>query len=97
MNKTSFLVALAVGVFALAAVDAQSPVVVQAADAPRVNSATPAPVASAAANDSKNVLQTLQEMQATNAAIIMKQQAALADLDLLQKAAEELKIFSKRG
>jgi hypothetical protein len=97
MNKTFFLAILAAGACALGAVDAQSPVVVQAADAPPVNAAAPAPVAPTAASDSKNVLQILQEMQATNAAIIMKQQAALADLDLLQKSAEELKIFSKRG
>jgi hypothetical protein len=36
-------------------------------------------------------------MQATNAATIKKQEAALATLDELQKAAEEIKIFSKRG
>ena len=36
-------------------------------------------------------------MQATNAATIEKQEAALAALDELEKAANELKIFSKRG
>ena len=36
-------------------------------------------------------------MQATNAATIKKQEAALAVLDELEQAANELKIFSKRG
>jgi hypothetical protein len=36
-------------------------------------------------------------MKATNAATIKKQQATLEMLDELQKAADELKIFSKRG
>jgi hypothetical protein len=36
-------------------------------------------------------------MEAANADVLKKQQATLATLDELQKAAEELKIFSKRG
>ena len=44
-----------------------------------------------------STLQLLQEMQVTNDATIKKQEAALATLDELQKAAPEIKIFSKRG
>jgi len=55
----------------------------------------PAPATTAA--ESKEMLQLLQEMQATNAATIKKQEAALQTLDALQKAAEEIKIYSKRG
>ena len=47
--------------------------------------------------DLKATLQRLQDMQATNAATIKKQEAALAVLDELEQAANELKIFSKRG
>jgi hypothetical protein len=47
--------------------------------------------------DLKATLQLLQDMQATNAATIKKQEAALAVLDELEQAANELKIFSKRG
>jgi len=36
-------------------------------------------------------------METTNAETLKKQEAALATIDELQKAAEELKIFSKRG
>ena len=97
MNKISFFSALALGVFTLGAVDAQSPVIVQPADAIPANSASLAPAVVTAANDSKNMLQTLQGMQTLNAATIKKQEAALVTLDELQKAVEELKIFSKRG
>ena len=70
------------------------PIILQAA-AP-----TPAVVAKSAAapdSDLKATLQLLQDMQATNAATIKKQEAALAALDELEQAANELKIFSKRG
>ena len=70
------------------------PIVLQAA------SPAPAVVAKSAAakeNDLKATLQLLQDMQATNAATIKKQEAALAALDELEQAANELKIFSKRG
>lgn len=99
MRKLSFLSAVAIGLFALGSLDAQSPapIVVQAA--------TPAPAAPAVSNpgpataaaDTKNMMQLLQQMQATNAETIKRQEAALQTLDQLQKAAEEIKIFSKRG
>ncbi len=99
MIKTYFLSALALGILALGAANAQSPVVVvQAADATPTSPVAAAPaVAAPVASGSKNVLQSLQEMQTLNEATIKKQEAALATLDELQKAAEELKIFSKRG
>ena len=67
-----------------------------------LQAASPAPAVvakSAAAPESnlKATLQLLQDMQATNAATIKKQEAALAVLDELEQAANELKIFSKRG
>ena len=70
------------------------PIILQSA------SAAPAVVAKSAAStegDLKATLQLLQDMQATNAATIKKQEAALAVLDELEQAANELKIFSKRG
>jgi len=72
-----------------------APVIIQAATP--VPAVVAKPAAAAPGNDTKTTLQFLQEMQATNAATIKKQEAALATLDELQKAAEEIKIFSKRG
>ncbi|MEO6969730.1 MAG: hypothetical protein ABI217_02410 [Chthoniobacterales bacterium] len=96
MIKTSIFSALAACVLALT-VQAQSPVVVQAADSAPANPAAAAAATKAPASDSKNMLQSLQAMQILNEATIKKQEATLATLDELQKAAEELKIFSKRG
>ena len=67
-----------------------------------LQAATPGPAvvakpAAASEMDLKASLQLLLDMEATNAATIKKQEAALAALDELQKAADELKIFSKRG
>ena len=48
-------------------------------------------------NDPAKVLQQLQQMKAANEETIRKQEAMLQQLDELQKAAEQLKIFAKRG
>lgn len=99
MKAPYLLLPLALGVFALESLQGQAPVILQAANA----SATPAPArapAAPAATDAaatKNMLQLLQAMQAANTDTIKKQEAALETLDGLQKAAEEIKIFSKRG
>lgn len=78
---------------------APAPVVLQAVT-PVPAAVAPAPAAAAApasATAGKNTLRSLTEIQTTNAEILKKQEAALATLDELQKAAEEIKIFSKRG
>ena len=100
MIKTSIFAVLTALVLALGTIDAQTPVIVQAADATPENSAARAPAggtSGTSVGDSKSMLQALQEMQALNEATIKKQEAALTLLDELQKAAEELKVFSKRG
>lgn len=79
-------------------VTAQNPapmVVVQAATAP---AATAAPqVQSTAPASSGATLKAIQEMKATNEEILKKQAATLQQLDELQKAADQLRIYSKRG
>ncbi len=70
------------------------PVTIQAATSGPAVVAKPA---AAPESDLKATLQLLQDMQATNEATIKKQEAALALLDELEQAANELKIFSKRG
>jgi hypothetical protein len=78
------------------AVRAQTPVpiVVQAAT-PQV--AIPAAPPASNVAEPAGAIELLQTMQAANADVLKKQEAALATLDELQKAVEELKIFSKRG
>ena len=70
------------------------PAVIQAATPQPALAAKPV---AAPESDLKATLGLLQDMQATNAATIKKQEAALILLDDLEQAANELKIFSKRG
>jgi hypothetical protein len=99
--KTPLLVAFTCLGLTTGLVEAQTPapVVIQAATSVPAAAATVAAPNSAASTglDNRIILQLLQEMQATNAATIKKQEATLLTIDALQKAAEELKIFSKRG
>ena len=73
-----------------------APIVVQAASPAPVTSIPSAPVAQGPSS-LQAMLKMLQEMKATNAETLKKQEAALQQLDEIQKAAEELKIFGKRG
>ncbi len=98
--RTPLLALLALGLvtapFPRAIAQTPAPVILQAATpapAPAAAAAPAAPAADALANS----LQVLQEMRTNNAETIQKQEAALATLDELQKAAEEIKIYSKRG
>ena len=97
MNRKLALLCLIVPL-AFGIIRAQSPTVV-------VQAASPAPAASTtatppSASDSKSLptlIKLLQEMKATNAETLKKQEATLQQLDDLQKAAEQMKAFSKRG
>ena len=97
MRKLFSFAALTLVALAVVSLEAQTPepVIMEAAtpDAPAASARAAATAVAAA----KDVLQLLQDRQATNAETIKKQDAALETLDALQKAADELKIFSKRG
>ena len=93
MNRkiAAFFIAVVISV---TCVQAQTPVpvVVPATSAPAVQAQTaPAP-----AGGTQAVMQTLQQMKATNAETLRRQQATLQQLDELEKAIEQIKIFSKR-
>jgi hypothetical protein len=60
----------------------------------------PATVSIPAVQDSGSILaalKSLQEIKAANDEMLRRQEAVLQQLDELQKAAEQMKIFSKRG
>ncbi len=100
MKARFLLLPLMLGGLALSSLHGQSPapVILQPAN---TTAAAPAPTRPAPAADdaatTKNMVQLLQQMQATNAETIKKQEATLEMLDGLQKAADDIKIFSKRG
>jgi cell shape-determining protein MreC len=94
--KRSILTILVGAALSIFAAQAQSPkpIVVQAASA-----MTPVPAAAVAPDNSASLqeaLRSLQETRAANAEILRKQQAALDQLDELQKAAAQIKIFAHR-
>ncbi len=96
MRTTISLVVIAV-VVALNGSRAQAPapVVVQAAPGANVPVSQPAPAAPG--GGSQAALQLLNAMKAANAETLKKQEATLQQLDELQKAAEQIKVFAKRG
>lgn len=95
MYAKTFFLRVAFGL-ALSALSAQSP------DPIVVPAATPAIAVTATVlpNDSASdqaALKLLQEMKASNEETLKKQEAALLQLDELEKAAEQIKIYTKRG
>jgi hypothetical protein len=88
-----FAVLLAVG-----GVSAQSPtpIVVQAASATAATSTTSAPAA-ADVHSIPDAIKLLEQIKAANDEVLAKQKAALERLDELQDAADQLRIFVKRG
>jgi hypothetical protein len=80
-----------------AAVNAQSPapIIVQAASANPATSTPSAPVATV--SSVPDAIKLLEQMKAANDEVLAKQKAALERLDELQEAADQLRIFAKRG
>jgi predicted cobalt transporter CbtA len=95
--RATFTAAITALAFTITALPAQTPapIIVQAmtpesANAPRV---APPPAAPAA----EGTLKLLEEIKAANAAVLSKQTETLQQLDELEKAADQIRIFSKRG
>jgi len=84
-------------------VKSQQPIVVQAANGVSATSSPGAPVAAAPNSSAASpeafviAIRTLEQIKSGNAEVLKRQEATLQQLDQLQQAAEELKIFSKRG
>ena len=98
--RSRFLaLSLAVAAVFASSLDAQQPetVVVAAANAA---TPTPGPVQTATAEKNSSLeeaMQTLEAMKAANAEVLAKQQATLQQLDELQSAANQIKIYAHRG
>ena len=86
-----------VGLLALSAVKAQSPapIIVQAASANPAAPKMSAPVAGV--SSVPDAIKALEQVKAANDEVLAKQKAALERLDELQEAADQLRIFAKRG
>jgi hypothetical protein len=99
MRKIFWFTAFTAALLAAGSLESQTPapVIIEAATSVAAGPAAKTPASSTAVAAAQDTMQLLEEMRATNAATIKKQEAALETLDALQKAAEEIKIFSKRG
>jgi hypothetical protein len=84
--------------FALAGtLPAQSPMPVVVPAATPGGTSSRAPATSENASSVQTALKMLQEMKAANEETLRKQEATLQLLDELEKTAEQIKIYSKRG
>lgn len=86
-------------VLAFVAVNAQSPapVIVQPANVVPATSTTAKTAAAADTQSIPGAIKLLEQIKAGNDEVLGKQKAALEKLDELQDAADQLRIFSKRG
>lgn len=90
MSSKLFTVLFAsIAALMLATVSAQSPTPVVSTPA-----STPAATKSAPLSET---IKSLRELKESNEQTLKKQEATLQTLDELQKAADQIKIFSKRG
>jgi phosphopantothenoylcysteine synthetase/decarboxylase len=93
----TLLLNCAIAIFLSGSVMAQAPpVIVQPA-----NQTAPVsrPVTQATANEdnARATMKSLEEMKAANEEMLKKQQTVLEALDQLQKEADQLRIYAKRG
>ena len=86
---------------ALSPLSAQSPIPVlvpaNSSAAAASTTTTSAPQAAEAAPSLSSVVKMLEELKAANEETLKKQEATLAQLDELEKAAEQIRIYTKRG
>ena len=95
MRGKIILASLLLGVSLLQA-QTPAPVIVQ--PAPGSMAPTPPPAAAAEANVAiQAALQALQAVKAANEEVLKKQAATILQLEEMEKAAEQIKIYSKRG
>lgn len=94
---TKFTLCLVAMTLAVLTAPAQSPapIVVQAI-VPNAAAATSAPIAPGPATG-ESPLRALQQIKAANEEILRKQAATLQQLEEMEKAAEQIKIYTKRG
>ena len=93
--RTYFFILAAAVLASIANAQTPAPIVVPAMT-PATTAKTPAtpPVANVATD---TTLKALQEMKAANNEILKQQEATLQKLDELEKAAQEIRIYTKRG
>jgi hypothetical protein len=105
--KSQFIFILLIATAALivshSSVKSQQPIIVQAANGARATSSPAAPISTTQSSSTASpeafviAIRTLEQIKSGNAEVLKRQEATLQRLDEIQQAAEELKVFSKRG
>ncbi len=96
MKRILLLALFALSLSAIfAAAQSPSPMVIVPAAKPATASA--APSAAASADNDAAVLELLQQIKAANAEVLKRQATVLEQLAEMEKAADQIKIYSKRG
>ena len=98
--KTSTALLVLLALVSVAGLPAQTPkpIIVQAANVPAGTITSSPPPAPAPDNSTVlNAIKALEQIKAANAETLKRQEETLQKLDELQKAAEQLKFFTKRG
>jgi len=99
MNPRIQILSILAALSTLAYAQTPMPIIVPANSGADVQGAKArsAPETAASSRSLDNAIQLLQDTQTNNAELLKAQQATLQQLDAIQQAAEQLKIFSKRG
>jgi hypothetical protein len=93
--RTYFFILAAAVLVSIASAQSPTPIVVPAMTPPVT---TKSPVTPAVATVStQTTLKVLQAMKAANIEILKQQEATLQKLDEIEKAANEIRIYTKRG
>ena len=92
--RTCFFIFAAAVLVSVASAQSPKPIVVPAMT-PTTAQSTVTPAVTTASTEA--TLKALQEMKAANIEILKQQEATLQKLDEIEKAAQELRIYTKRG
>jgi hypothetical protein len=95
MRSVALALLLAFALTQMLPAQSPMPVIVQAATPAAVSSQTSA--SSPNSTSLQTALKMLQEIKAANEETLQKQAATLQQLDELEKAAEQIKVYTKRG
>ena len=98
--RNTFILAVATFTISASALLAQVPgqlIVQSAAPAPVATTTVPAAAPASNAAASAALLQSLQQLKAANDELLKRQAATLGQLEEMEKAADQIKVFSKRS
>ena len=93
-----FTISISFLMLGIASAQSPAPIIVQAANSTAAATSTSSKAAANAdAHSTADAIKALEKIKAQNDEVLAKQKAALEKLEELQDAADQLRIFAKRG